>query len=164
MDLVTPGIGLIIWMTIAFTIVLYLLSKYAWKPILSTLKDRENSIDEALHTAEKAREEMKTLIAHNEELLDQAREERDIILKEARVARDQIIEEAKGKATIEANRILDVARENIHFEKLAAVTELKNSIAILSIEIAEKIVSQELSMNAVQQEIIDKKLAQIKFN
>src|SRR6185436_13934237 len=109
MKLVTPDIGLLFWMLVSFGIVLFLLKKYAWKPILSSLKEREESIAEALNTAKKAKEEMTALKADNERLLNEARLERDKMLKEARDTKDAIIAEAKGKAQAEANKIMSSA-------------------------------------------------------
>ena len=164
MELVTPHIGLIFWMTLSFGIVIFILGKFAWKPIMKGLKERENSIDDALHAAEKAREDMKELKFSNEQLMREAKEERDAMLRDARKIRDNIIGEAKTKAEEEANRIVETAKENIHYEKMAALTELKNQIAILSIEIAEKIMKEDLSKNEKQKELVNKLLNEVKFN
>jgi F-type H+-transporting ATPase subunit b len=164
MELVTPSLGLIFWMTIAFFFLLLVLGKYAWKPVMKSLKEREHRIADALNEAEKAREEMKQLKFSNEELLKQAKEERDDILREARKVREAIIEEAREKANTEADRIIENARQSIHYEKMAAITELKNQIAILSIEIAEKVLSQELSKDDKQKQLIDKMLGEVNFN
>ncbi|MFH0865592.1 MAG: F0F1 ATP synthase subunit B [Bacteroidota bacterium] len=164
MDLVTPHIGLIFWMTVSFAFVIYILGKYAWKPIMKSLKERENSIDDALKAAEKAREEMSQLTYNNEQLIKEAKEERDLMLRDARKIRDNIINEARTKAEEEANRIVETAKENIHFEKMAAITDLKNQLAILSIEIAEKILKEELSKSEKQKELVKKWLNEINFN
>jgi len=164
MELVTPHIGLIFWMTVSFAFVIYILGKYAWKPIMKSLKERENSIDDALKAAEKAREEMSQLIFNNEQLIKEAKEERDLMLRDARKIRDNIINEAKTKAEEEANRIIETAKENIHYEKMAAITDLKNQLAILSIEIAEKILKEELSKSERQKELVKKLLNEINFN
>ena len=164
MELVTPGIGLIFWMTISFLILLFLLKKFAWVPILGMLKEREDSIENALHEAGKAREEMKQLKSSHEQLLREAKDERDAILREARVIKDSIIEEAKQKATEEHNRILESAREAIHFEKMAAITDLKNQIAQLSIEVAEKVLKHELSDSNKQKELADNIINQMNLN
>ncbi len=164
MELIQPGIGLIFWMTLSFLIVIFILKKFAWKPILNGLKEREKSIDEALNAAEKAREEMKNLKADNEKLLQEAKEERDNILKDARKMKDSIILEAKEKAQVEANRIVEGALVTIENEKSAAVHDLKNQIATLSIEIAEKILKEELKAKGKQKELIDKLVSEIKFN
>ncbi len=164
MGIVTPSIGLIFWMTLSFGILLYILAKFAWKPILKSLHEREDSIEEALHQADKAREEMKALKSDNEELLRQAKEERSAILKDARAIRDNIIEESKAKANQEYNNILESAKESIHFEKMAVITELKNQIATLSIDISEEILKKELSDKESQKKHIDKMMDNINFN
>ncbi|MFC2101256.1 F0F1 ATP synthase subunit B [Bacteroidota bacterium] len=164
MELVNPGIGLIFWMTLSFGLVIWILGKFAWKPIMKALKDREESIDEALHAADKARDEMKALQFSNEQLLKEAREERDTILREARKIKENIIEDAKLKATDESNRIIETAKESIHYEKMAAITDLKNQIAELSIDIAEKIMKFELSKDDNQKALIEKWMKDINFN
>lgn len=151
-------------MTISFGLVLFILAKYAWKPILKSLKEREASIDEALHEADKAREEMKQLQFSNETLLREAKNERDAILNEARKVREKMIDEARTKANEEANRIVENAKERIENEKMAAITELKNQIALLSIEIAEKLIREELSKDKKQEILIQKMLDDIKSN
>ncbi len=164
MSLVTPDLGLIFWMTLSFAILLFVLGKFAWSPILKTLKDRENAIEDSLNQAEKAREEMKQLKAHNEELLIKAKEERDAILKEARIIRDKLVEESRTKANLEYSRIIESAKESIHFEKMAAITELKNQIATLSIDIAEKILKDQLTDIETQKNHINKMMDNINFN
>ncbi|MFW6227491.1 MAG: F0F1 ATP synthase subunit B [Bacteroidota bacterium] len=164
MGLVNPGIGLIFWMNLAFLIVLFVLAKYAWKPIMKALSQREQTIDDALHAAEMAREDMKNLQADNEILLKKAKEERVEMLKEARKSRDKIVEEAKASAKKEADRILEDAKKQIHFEKMSAITELKNEIATLSIEIAEKVLKEELSDKKKHQDFSQKQLQKVKFN
>jgi F-type H+-transporting ATPase subunit b len=164
MELVTPQLGLIFWMTLSFGLVLIILGKYAWKPIMKMLREREEKIETALHAADKAREEMKALKFSNEQLLKEAKEERDIILREARKIRETILEEAKLKANEEANRIIETAKESIHYEKMAAITELKNQIAILSIEIAEKILQEELSKDDNQKKLVQRLLNDININ
>jgi len=164
MELIQPGLGLIFWMTLSFGFVLFFLGKYAWKPIMKMLKEREESINQALHAADKAREEMKNLVSDNERLLGEAKNERDAILGEARKIREKMIEEARGKANEEAQRIVDNALERIENEKMAAITELKNQIALLSIEIAEKLIREELSHDNKQEELIKKMLDDIKAN
>ena len=161
MKLVTPDIGLLFWMLVSFSIVLFLLKKYAWKPILNSLKEREQSIAEALNSAKRAKEEMAALKSENEKLLVQARIERDAILKEARDAKDSIIVEARTRASSEADRLLQAAREGIQNEKLAAMTELKNQVATLSIEIAEKILKEELSSPEKQKQLVKSFLGEV---
>ncbi|MFW6018984.1 MAG: F0F1 ATP synthase subunit B [Bacteroidales bacterium] len=164
MGLVMPEIGLIVWMTIAFLIVFFILAKYAWKPIMNALKQREQSIDEALHEAEKAREEMKTLKAENEKIIDQAKEQREEILKESRQIGDKIVDDARKDAKVQADQIIEDAKERIHYERMAVITELKNEVANLSIEIAEKVLKQELSDHDKHQQLVKKQLEKVKFN
>jgi F-type H+-transporting ATPase subunit b len=164
MELIQPGLGLIFWMTLSFGLVLFLLKKYAWKPIMKMLKEREESIEQALHAADKARDEMKSLVSDNERLLAEAKNERDAILGEARKIREKLIEEARGKAGEEAQRIVESAKERIENEKMAAITELKNQIALLSIEIAEKLIREELSHDKKQEDLIKKMLDDVKSN
>jgi len=164
MELVTPGIGLIFWMTLSFLLLLLILKKYAWKPVLKMLKERETKIEESLQQAEKAHEEMKQLKFSNEELLREAKNERDNILRDARVIREKLIEEARSKATEEADRIVESAKESIKYEKLEALTDLKNQIALLSVDIAEKLIQQELSKDDKQNKLIEKFLSDINFN
>ena len=162
--LLTPAAGVVIWTTIAFLTVLFILRKFAWKPILKGLKDREESIDNALSAAERARNEMANLQADNERLLQEARVERDRILKEARDMRDAMVNDAKGKAQEEADRMIAAAREAIANEKNRAVAELKNQVANLSIEIAEKLVRQNLAGEAANQELAEKLADDAKLN
>ncbi len=161
--LISPGLGVIVWMLVAFAILAFILMKFGWPIILKSLKQREEAISNALNAAEKAKEEMKHLQSNNEELLKQAKAERDEILHHARQTSEQIIEEARAKATMEADRIVEAARDNINFEKQKAMHELKNQIANLSIEIAEKLMRAELSdkdkaNNLVAQEIENARL------
>jgi len=151
MELVTPGIGLIIWQAVTFLIVLFLLTKFAWKPIMKALHEREASIENALSAAEKAKLEMQGLKAENEKLLAQARLERDKILKDASEAGNNLVERAKEKANEEGARMITMAREAIENEKRAAIAEVKNQAATLSIEIAERILRRELSDPKAQQ-------------
>ena len=128
MELVKPSIGLIFWMAVSFSIILFLLKKFAWKPILGMIKEREQSIENALAAAENAKEEMKALQSNNERILVEARAERDQLLKDAREIREKMIADAKGLATKEGERLLTIARDNIQNEKMAAITELKNQV------------------------------------
>jgi len=164
MQLVTPDIGLLFWMLVSFSIVLFLLKKYAWKPIMKSLNEREQNITEALNTARKAKEEMAALKSDNERLLNEARGERDKLLKEARDMKDSIIAEAKGKAQTEANKIMASARDAINNEKMAAITELKNQVAKMSIEIAEKILRHELSNDEKQKALMENLIKDISLN
>ena len=162
--LINPGIGTFVWMLVSFGILAFILIKFGWPLILNSLKKREEAIEKSLGEAAKAREEMKSLVAHNEELLRQAKLERDEMLRDARMASDQIIEEARGKATAEANRIVDNARESIEYERMKAMTDLKNQIANLSIEIAEKLIRAELSDKSKADTLIQKELELMKLN
>lgn len=164
MELVKPSIGLIFWMAVSFSIILFILKKFAWKPILGMIKEREESIENALAAAEKAKEEMKALQSNNERILAEAKAERDALLKEAREMKDKIISEAKGQATKEGERLLKIARENIQNEKMAAITELKNQVATLSIEIAEKILKSELSTDEKQKTLVNTLLKDVNLN
>jgi F-type H+-transporting ATPase subunit b len=164
MALIEVGVGLLFWMVLAFSIVLFLLSKFAWKPIMKALHDREKSIEDALHSADKAREEMQNLQADNEKLLQQAKEERDEILKEARKIKNEIVEKSREEASAERERILAAAREDIHHEKMAVITELKNQIATISIEIAEQVLREELSGSDKQKELINKLIDEVELN
>jgi F-type H+-transporting ATPase subunit b len=164
MELVTPGIGLIFWMTTTFLIVFFLLKKFAWGPILGMIKDREKSIEDALQKAEMAKEDMKLFQKENEKLMNQAKAERDIMLKEARELRESTISEAKLKAIAESDRIMTAARAEIQNEKNQAINEIKNQVAVLSIEIAEKIIKSELSSDQKQKALVDNLLSEIKLN
>jgi F-type H+-transporting ATPase subunit b len=163
-SLITPGIGLIFWTSVVFILLVGILGKFAWKPILSAIKTREQSITEALASAENAKAEMKELQAGNEKILAEARAERDALLKDARDTKDSIINEAKSKAKSEADRILASAREQITNEKNAAITELKNQVATLSIEIAEKILRSELSSDDKQKALVNTLMKDVNLN
>ncbi len=162
--LINPGIGTFVWMLVSFGILAFILIKWGWPMILKALKKREEAIAASLNEAAKAREEMKSLVAHNEELIRQAKIERDQMLRDARMAGDQIIEEARAKATAEADRIVDAARENINYEKLKAMTDLKNEIANLSIEIAEKLIRAELSDKPKADAVIAREMERMQLN
>jgi len=164
MELIQPGFGLFFWMFVSFALLLWILGKFAWKPIMKALKEREDSIDNALHAADKAREEMEKPKVNNEILLNEAKEERDAILRDARKVRDKIIDEAREKANVEANRIVENAKERIENEKMAAMTDLKNQIASLSIDIAEKILHRELSDELKQKQYIQRLIDEVNFN
>jgi F-type H+-transporting ATPase subunit b len=164
MKLVTPDFGLVIWMSLTFLTVLFLLSKFAWKPILKMIKDREESIEGALQSAEKAKQEMVRLQSNNENLLREAQLEREAMLKAARDAKDAMINEAKATAKAEADRMISLAREAINNEKQAAVTELKNQVAQLSLQVAEKLIREQLSSDEKQKELANKLVAELKLN
>ena len=164
MELVTPGLGLLFWMTLTFLALLLILRMFAWKPIMKALKQREHSIEEALHAADKAREEMKALQFTNEKLLQEAKDDRDSILREARKIKEKMIDEARDKANVEADRIVTSARESIHFEKMAAITDLKNQVAMLSIDIASGILKEEMKDKSRHEGYIRKELENLKLS
>ena len=164
MQLINPGIGLIFWMTVAFGIVLFILGKFAWPAILKGLGEREQSIQEALDSAKEAQEQMKRLKLDNDKMLREAMEERDIILTEARKIKDKIIGEAKEKAGKEASEIVESAKEKINNEKVAALREIKSTVVEYSIEIAEKILREELKDKAKQKKYIEKLLKETSLN
>ena len=156
--------GLIIWTTIIFTLLLIDLKKFAWKPILNAVDERNKSINDALKAADSAKEEMALLNSDNERILSEARNERDILLKEGREMKEVILNEAKEKANFEADKILFLAKEQINNEKMKAITELKNQVAEMSIDIAEKILKSELSDKNKQKELIEKTLKSDELN
>jgi F-type H+-transporting ATPase subunit b len=164
MELVTPGIGLIFWQTVTFIIVLFLLSKFAWKPIMASLRQREDSIESALRMADQAKLEMQALKADNEKLLQEARIERDRILREASEAGNAMIEQAKARANEEGTRMVANARQAIENEKKAALTEVKNTAAALSIEIAERILKRELANPQAQQALVNDYIKEVNLN
>lgn len=164
MDLITPGFGLVFWTAITFLILLFILRKFAWKPILGAVSDREDSIKNALLEADKARQEMENLKADNQKILKEARTERDAMLKEAREIKDKMINEAKDEAKDQADKIIAQAKVSIQNEKQAAMTDLKNQIGELSINIAEKIVKQKFSSEDKQLKLIDDLLDDVKLN
>ena len=164
MGLVLPDYGLLFWMVLTFLTVLFILKKFAWKPILASLAERENSIEDALESAKKAREEMGKLQADNEKILAEARNERNEMLKEAKEVKQNIIDEAKGSASKEAEKIIASARQAIQNEKTAAITEMKENIASLSVKIAEKILKTQLDDSSKQKELMDQYLKDIKLN
>lgn len=154
--LLTPAFGTVVWSTIAFLVVLFLLRKMAWGPILTALKEREESIATALNEADKARSEMSALQAENERLLQEARAERDGMLREAREMADKLVADAKGKAKEEAAREAESAREAIATERKAAVAELKSEVAKLSVSIAEQLIRAELADAGKQEALVSK--------
>ena len=154
--LLTPAFGTVVWSTIAFLVVLFLLRKMAWGPILTALKEREESIATALNEADKARSEMSALQADNERLLQEARAERDGMLREAREMADKLVADAKGKAKEEAAREAESAREVIAIERKAAVAELKSEVAKLSVSIAEQLIRAGLADAGKQEALVSK--------
>ena len=164
MGIVTPGFGLIFWTTLTFFLLLFLLAKFAWKPILKAVQDREGAIDLALKAAEAAKAEMASLQSNNEQLLKQTREEREQILKEARVLRDKTIADAKTAASEEAAKVLESARIQINNEKMAAMTEVKNQVAQLAIDMSERILRAELKDAEAQKAMVDRAMQDVKLN
>lgn len=150
--------GLFFWQLLLFIGLVLLLKKFAWKPILEAVNDREEGIKQALESAEQAKKEMASLNADNERVLKEARIERDALLKEAREIKDQLISDAKEEAKSEANNILQAAKGAIEVEKKAAIAALKNQVATLSISIAEKVVQKELESEKEQLALVDKML------
>lgn len=164
MDLLNPGVGLIIWQTMIFVLLFLLLAKLAWRPIINSLKERERSIQDALDTAEKARLEMSQLKADNERLLQEAREERDRILREAREVSVKLKEEAQADARRIGDKLIDDARAAINIEKQAALKDVKVQVAMFSLEIAEKLMKKNLSNDKSQRELVDAYLKDLKVN
>ncbi len=164
MGLVTPDFGLLVWMLLSFGIVLFVLTKYAWKPILKGIRNRENKIEEALLAAERTKAEMAKLQADNEKILAEARTERDKLIQEARQMKDKIIDEAKAVATEESHKLIQTARQSIEQEKKAALKEIKDQVSELSVLVAEKILKEKLAGIANQNEYIEKLLGEIKLN
>ena len=156
--------GLFFWQMIIFVSLVLLLRWKAWKPILGAVEKREESIEGALKAAEEAKLEMQNLQSSNEELLNKARAERDALMKDARTAKETMIAEAKEAAKLEADKVMEQARETIKIEKTAAITELKTQVAALSIEVAEKIVKQKLSDDTKQQELVNSLIEEVTLN
>ena len=164
MDLVTPDIGLIFWTTVSFAILYFILAKFAWKPILGAVNEREKSIKDALSAAEKAKEEMVNLKADNEKILNEAKLQRESLLKEAREIKSKIIADAEIQATEKANKLIDAAKTAIENEKSAAMKELQNTVVDLSFNIAEKLLTKELDNKEKQLENIQDILDKTKLN
>jgi len=164
MDLLTPSFGLIIWTLLAFLIVFFILKKFAWPAITNGLKDREQSIADSLATAERVKAEMAQLKSENEELLAKAREERAIMLKEARETKDKIINESKEQAKIEASKIMAETQAAIETQKMAALTEVKNQVGKLVIEVSEKVLRRELGNKEAQESYIKGMVNEVKLN
>lgn len=164
MGLVMPDFGLLFWMVLSFSLLMWLLGKFAWKPILTALSAREDSIEKALKSAELAKNEMVKLQAGNEKLLKEAMMERERIVKEARELKDSIIRDAKNVAVVEANKVMEEAKSAIARERSEAVNEMKSVISSFSIEIAEKILKEHLSDNKKQKDLVANYLENIKLN
>ncbi|HTB52011.1 MAG TPA: F0F1 ATP synthase subunit B [Ferruginibacter sp.] len=164
MDLLLPHFGLIFWTMLSFIIVLIILKKFAWSPILTSLNEREKSIADSIALAEKVNAEMAQLKNDNETLLLQAREERALLLKEAKETKDKIIGEAKDQAKIEAAKIINDAQAAINQQKMAAVTELKNQVGKLVVEVSEKVLRRELGNKTEQEKYIKQLSEEVKLN
>jgi F-type H+-transporting ATPase subunit b len=164
MDLLTPGTGLVFWQLITFLGLFFILAKFAWKPILGGLKEREESIQQALDAAEKAKLEMASLKSDNEKLLKEAREERDKILRDARTASNQMHEEAQASAKKTADKIIADAKSIITTEKQAALNDIKAQVAMFSLEIAEKLIKKNLSDDKSQKELTETLIKDLKLN
>lgn len=163
-SLTTPAIGTLVWSALIFGLFFLILTKFAWKPILAAVKARDEMIRSSLESAEKAREEMLKLQSDNEAILRKAREEREVILKEAREVRDKLISEAKGKATDEAEKLIEKARAAIESEKRKALSEIHEQVASISVEIASRLLGEKLKQTGEQEKLIDNYLKEIDFN
>ena len=164
MDLLTPGTGLLFWQVIVFLALFFLLAKMAWKPILSSLKERETFIQTALDSAEKAKLEMASMKSENEKLLKEARAERDVILKEAREAAGRLHDQAQADAKKNADRIIEDAKSVINTEKQAALRDVRAQVASFSIEIAEKLLKKNLSSDKSQKDLVEGFIKDLKLN
>ena len=162
--MIEPGIGLLFWMTLTFIILLFLLAKFAWKPILTAVNDREVSIIDALNQAKLAKQEMAQLKEDNERILREARAERDGILKEAREMKDKIVNEAKDRAKVEGEKMIAAARQSIQSEKNAAMAEIKSQIGTLSVNIAENILREKLNNDGAQNALVENILNKSNLN
>lgn len=164
MELLTPAIGLLFWMALVFGILVFFLKKFAWKPILSSLKEREDSIESALRMAEETRAEMAKLKSDNDKILAEARAERDKMIRDAKSITDKMIADAKDKAVTEGNKIIADAREAIQQEKTAMVSQMKKDMASFSIEIAEKVIRRELADKSSQEALVSTLISEANLN
>ncbi|MBV6880727.1 F0F1 ATP synthase subunit B [Epilithonimonas ginsengisoli] len=162
--MIEPGIGLLFWMTLTFIILLFLLAKFAWKPILNAVNDREVSIIDALNQAKLAKQEMAQLKEDNERILREARAERDGILKEARDMKDKIVNQAKDSAKVEGEKMIEAARQSIQTEKNAAMADIKTQIGTLSVSIAENILKEKLDNDDAQNALVENILNKSNLN
>jgi F-type H+-transporting ATPase subunit b len=163
MELVTPDLGLVVWTTVSFLILLILLRKFAWKPILEAINERERSIEDSLSKAEAAKEEMARLTNENDALLKQAYAERDLILQEARKLKDKIVSDAKEAAQTEGARMIENARLEINMQKALAIADVKNQVATLSLEIAEKVLRKQFEDAKKQDALVTELLKEVKL-
>ena len=164
MELVTPSIGLVFWTALAFIFLLILLRKLAWKPILGAIHEREQSIDEALNKAELAKQEMIRLTTQNQDLMHQARAERDEILKEAKTLKDGILNEAKKQAQLEGAKLIEKAKIEIENQKKVALAEVKGQVSTLSLEIAERVLRNQLDDKGKQEALVANLLKDVELN
>jgi len=164
MDLLIPEIGLVFWHTVSFLILLYLLAKYAWKPVLKAIKEREENIQSALDAAESAKSEMARLTGQNEQLLREARAERDSILKEAKILKDRIVDEAKTEARESSRKILEQAKQEIEEQKNRALADVRNQVSTLSLEIARKVLTKEFEDQRRQEAFVADLLEDVSLN
>jgi len=164
MDLVTPDVGLLFWTFISFTILYFLLKRFAWKPILGSVNDREMSIREALLAAENAKKEMQNLKSDNEKILKEAKAERENMLKDAREIKNKLISDAEIQAKLQASRLIESAQKAIQNEKNSAMNELKQTVVELSVEIAEKVISIELEDKSKQLKVVENMLNNASLN
>jgi F-type H+-transporting ATPase subunit b len=164
MDLITPGLGLVFWTVITFLILLIILKKFAWKPILGAVSEREEGIKNALLSADNARKEMQNLQSDNQRILQEARMERDSLLKDAREMKDKMVADAKNEAQAQGLKMIEQAKAAIESEKNAAMAELKLQVSTLSLEIAEKLLKDELSNKEAQVKLVEKMLGDAKLN
>ena len=164
MELLTPELGLFMWTLVAFLAVFFILRKFAWGPILKSLNERETGIAESIAAADRVRKEMAQMQNENEKLMMQAREERSAMLKEAKETRDRVVNEAKDAAKVEANKIIADAQQQIQQQKMAALTEVKNEIGNLAVEVAEKILRKQLSTADAQSNYASLLAEEVKLN
>ncbi|MBZ4189022.1 F0F1 ATP synthase subunit B [Niabella beijingensis] len=164
MELLTPNLGYFVWALVAFIVVFVILKKFAWKPIIKMLNEREQNIAGAIASAEKVKAEMAQLQSENEALLEKAREERAQLLKEARETKDKIVNEAKEQAKTEASKIIADAQQAINAQKMAALTDVKNEVGKMVIEVSEKVLKHQLAGQDKQEEYINSLVDSIKLN
>jgi F-type H+-transporting ATPase subunit b len=164
MDLLIPEIGLLVWNSIAFLVLLFLLAKFAWKPIMGAIHEREQSISDALNKAELAKQEMARLTSQNQDLMQQARAERDEILKEAKTLKDSILAEAKKQAQTEGAKLIEKAKIEIENQKKVALIEVKNQVSTLSLEIAERVLRTQLDDKTKQEALVANLLKDVELN
>lgn len=164
MEIINPGLGFIFWLSITFVILLFLLKKYAWKPITSAINTRNRAIDEAMNAAEAARAEMASLKSENEKILREAKLEKETIIKEAREMSAKIVAESKEKAQEEANKILQEAKKNILAERQIAMQDIKSEVAMYAVNIAEKILKKEMQQTTIQDKYLNDLVKDIDLN